>query len=281
MCLTHMDGVIARVLQELREGEGVGEGHLQVIGVPAGRVQRRLIKLPVRPRPPRRLADALGLGARRLKAVGRPTGRVESLAMRTETALLVHAQRPVRHTVPGGVHPAHQRAPRGGTHRAGVGIGEEHPLLGQPLHVGRARGVTLVQTRAHRLAILIIEGHRRVLPPHVVDHEEDDVRTLAALALRPLRGLRRRRPGSHRPHARAQHTKKRSARNHTQSFRSLQYAPFPSPAQGIFPRRRHAKPPAHTVFHTQYTFSCQRSIGSEGVANRSTHPCRRPVIHPL
>ena len=216
MRLAHVDGVVARVLQQLWEGERVGEGHLEVIGVPAGRVQGRLVELPVRPRAPRRLADALGLRARGLEAVGRPTRRVEPLPVRAETALLVHAQRPVGHAVAGGVHAAHQRATRGRAHRAGVGVGEEHPFLGQTLHVGRAPGVAPVQARAHRFAVLVIERQRRVLPPHVVDHEEDDVRALAPTlrrlrGLRGARGLRRGGPGGHRPHPRAQQPKKHSA----------------------------------------------------------------------
>ena len=234
MRLAHMDGVIARALQHLREGERVHEGHRHVVRHRAlGGVVRhiRLVILPILVLAPRRLAVTLRRRPRRLQAVRRPARRVQPLAGRREAVRLVHPQRPIRHPMARRVHPAHQRAPRRRAHRARIGIRKDHPLRRQTLHVRRTPhvlvrvslvlpvAVTLVQARHHRPAITVIKGHRGVLPAHVVHHEEDDVRLLPGS--RPADAIpARRRPLPHqrthrqRPRAKPQHPQKTAPRNH-------------------------------------------------------------------
>ena len=84
----------------------------------------------------------------------------------------VAAQRPVGHAVASRVGSRHERTAAGRTDGRGVGLREQHSLAGQPLHIGCLVGV--VQRCALRP-----EGHRCVLPSHVVHHKENDVRTVA------------------------------------------------------------------------------------------------------
>lgn len=65
---------------------------------------------------------------------------------------LVTQERPVRDAVAGGVHAGHEAAPAGGTDRLRVGVREDHALLAQSLHVGRA--VALVQESRFGSAVL-------------------------------------------------------------------------------------------------------------------------------
>ena len=213
--LAHMDGAVAGLAQELGEGEGVGVGGLEVVGHGVGGVGGGLEEAALGVGAPRRLAFALGRGAGGLEAVGRPAGREEALAVRLKAAGLVDAERPVGHAVAGGVHPAHQRAARGGADGAGVGVGEEHAAPGEALHVGRLAGVAAVQGGDHRLAVPVEEGHGGVLPAHVVDEEEDDVGAAGG-----ARGGER--PGGQRADPGAHQTQKRSARDHC-------HAPFTLP----------------------------------------------------
>ena len=87
---------------------------------------------------------------------------------------LVTQERPVRDAVAGGVHAGHEAAPAGGTDRLRVGVREDHALLAQSLHVGRA--VALVQESRFGSAVLFPpKGQGCILPAHVVHQKEDEV----------------------------------------------------------------------------------------------------------
>ena len=88
---------------------------------------------------------------------------------------LVAAQRPVGHPMAGSISPRHQRAPAGRTDRGGIGLRKEHPLTGQPLHVGRLVGIV-------EGCPAVPESHRRILPSHIIHHKEDDVGPLLRLS---------------------------------------------------------------------------------------------------
>ena len=106
-----------------------------------------------------------------------PVGRAHLGIVQVGT--LVAVQRPVGHTVAGGIAACHQRAAARRTDGGGVGLGEEHALAGQTFHVGGL--VALVERGA-----LGAEWHAGVLPAHVVDHEQDDVGALVGTFCRWL-----------------------------------------------------------------------------------------------
>ncbi len=81
----------------------------------------------------------------------------------------VLAQGPVRDLVPCGVLAGHQADARGRTDSASVSLGELHPPRRETLHVGCE--IALVERCG-----LVVKWHRRLLPPHVVDEEKNDVR---------------------------------------------------------------------------------------------------------
>ena len=101
-----------------------------------------------------------------------PVGRSEQVVL--TIGHLVLTESPVRHTMSGGVTSRKQRTPAWRADGAGVGPGEAHTLPRQPFHVRCLVGV--VQWRRLRP-----ERHRRVLPPHVINHEQDDIRPLLCL----------------------------------------------------------------------------------------------------
>ena len=87
---------------------------------------------------------------------------------------LVPQERPVGDAVPGGVHAGDEAAPAGGTDGLRIGVREDHALLAQGLHVGRA--VALVQEGGLGRAVRFPpEGQGCILPAHVVHQEKDDV----------------------------------------------------------------------------------------------------------
>lgn len=112
-------------------------------------------------------------GPCRLDAVDAPVcGSLERLMACVRG--LVTQERPVRDAVAGGVHAGHEAAPAGGTDRPRVGVREDHALLAQSLHVGRA--VALVQESRFGSAVLFPpKGQGCILPAHVVHQKEDDV----------------------------------------------------------------------------------------------------------
>ena len=99
-------------------------------------------------------------------AVAVPLGEGETVIRRVGRHAL--AQRPVGHAVARGIAPRHEAAARGRAETAGVCLREHNTLPRQTLHVGRL--VTVIVEGA-----LAPEGQRGILPPHVVDHEQDDV----------------------------------------------------------------------------------------------------------
>ena len=115
-------------------------------------------------------------GAQRLHAVDAPVRRsFERLVAGIRG--LVPQERPVGDAVPGGVHAGDEAAPAGGTDGLRIGVREDHALLAQGLHVGRA--VALVQEGGLGRAVRFPpEGQGGILPAHVVHQEKDDVGAL-------------------------------------------------------------------------------------------------------
>ena len=128
-----MNGVVARILQQLHKRKGL----------------RRTLH-------PATLRNAVAI----------PIGQNHALLLPIRR--LVALQSPVRHPVPRHIHARHQAAPRRRTHRSCIGIGKQHARPGQSFHVGRV--VHAVVIRHH-----LRERHRRVLPPHVVHHEQNNI----------------------------------------------------------------------------------------------------------
>ena len=128
-----MNGVVARMLQQLHKREGL----------------RRALH-------PTTLRNAIAI----------PIGHDHALLLPIRR--LVALQSPVRHPVPRHIHARHQAASRRRTHRSRIGIGKQHARLGQTFHVGRV--VHAVVIRHH-----LRERYRRVLPPHVVHHEQNNI----------------------------------------------------------------------------------------------------------
>jgi len=78
----------------------------------------------------------------------------------------------------------HQRRERWTAYRMGVGVGKTNALPREALHVRRS--IVPVEER-----LFLPEGHRRVLPPHVVHDEQTDVRLHGSLLIAALRLGRR------------------------------------------------------------------------------------------
>ena len=95
-----------------------------------------------------------------------PVGRLDYRMIRVGRA--VFAQRPVGNPVPNRAQPGHQAHPRRRADRTRVCLRKLHPLRRQPLHIRRP--VAPIELSDFRM-----ERHRRILPAHVVDKEEDDV----------------------------------------------------------------------------------------------------------
>ena len=112
-------------------------------------------------------------GACRLNAVDAPVRRgLERLVARIRG--FVPQKRPVRHAVPGGVHPGHEAAPGGGADGLGIGVRKDHALFAQDLHVRRA--VAFVQEGGFGRAVgFPPKGQGGILPAHVVHQEENAV----------------------------------------------------------------------------------------------------------
>ena len=108
------------------------------------------------------VVDALGLA----DAVVVPVGWHETVVLFIGRRPLF--ERPVGHPMAHGIGPRHHAAPARRADGARIGLREEHALCRQPLHIGRL--IPSVQ-----FGRLRPERHRRVLPAHVVHHEEDDV----------------------------------------------------------------------------------------------------------
>ena len=107
--------------------------------------------------------------ARLEDAVDVPLGQLQRRAF--VVGRLVALERPVGDAVPRGVAPREQAAARRRTDARGVGLGEEGAHRGQTLHRGGLEEAVVG-------GLFAPEGDRGVLPPHVVDHEEDDVGAL-------------------------------------------------------------------------------------------------------
>jgi len=87
----------------------------------------------------------------------------------------VLVQRPVRHSMPGGVEPGHQTDPGRRANAARIRLREFHACASEALHVGCA--ITAIQLRHFR-----VKRHRGVLPAHVVDQKQDDIGLLRQVA---------------------------------------------------------------------------------------------------
>ena len=99
-------------------------------------------------------------------AVAVPVGRLHAVVSGIRHHIPL--QSPVSNTVTCHVHARHQAATRGRTDRTGVCLREHHALTGQPLHVGCV--VHLVVA-----CLLMPKRHRRILPSHIINDEDNDV----------------------------------------------------------------------------------------------------------
>ena len=154
MRLAHMDGVVARVAEEADHRRR----HLHV----------------------RRRGESLGAEAVDVPFRAPEDVRVQFLihggavlaADGVGWLVLGHGG-PVGDVTVDGVHPGHQAGAGRGRDRAGIGLREDDPLLGEPLHV---RGVELAVAGIDLLAI----GDGALRPAVVIDQEEDDIRAFGA-----------------------------------------------------------------------------------------------------
>ena len=137
MRLATMDGVVAVILEDLWQGSDAS-------GVD----------------------EVVGRGIGWLDAIVVPGGEQER--RRGFVGGLVVVECPVGDAMPCGIHAGEEGTARGGGDGTGIGIGEPDAELRHAFHVGRS--IALVEGRG-----LLPEGYGGLLPPHVVDEEEDDV----------------------------------------------------------------------------------------------------------
>src|SRR5687768_9689728 len=114
--------------------------------------------------------DGVGYSLLRTQAIVVPRSLSEELILHIRRRILMD-MRPVCNAMVGGVHASHKAHARRRTNRCRIGVGELHSLLCQSLHVWSV--ITPVE-----FGLLRAEWQRSILPPHIIDKEQDDIRSL-------------------------------------------------------------------------------------------------------